>query len=78
MSKSIGQLIKEKRVSKRLKQLELADKADISRNFLSEIENEKTEPGIRSLRRISNALNVSLAELFEESNYQRVGENKTK
>ncbi|TDO77728.1 DNA-binding XRE family transcriptional regulator [Halanaerobium saccharolyticum] len=78
MSKSIGQLIKELRVEKRMRQNELAKKADLSRNYLSEIENENADPSLRALRKITLALDVSMTQIFEESNYEEVGENKSK
>ena len=78
MSKSIGQLIKELRVEKRMRQNELAKKADLSRNYLSEIENENADPSLRALRQITLALDVSMTQIFEESNYEEVGENKSK
>jgi transcriptional regulator with XRE-family HTH domain len=78
VSKSIGQLIKELRVEKRMRQNELAKKADLSRNYLSEIENENADPSLRALRKITLALDVSMTQIFEESNYEEVGENKSK
>jgi len=76
--KSLGQLIKELRVEKRMRQNELAKKADLSRNYLSEIENENADPSLRALRKITLALDVSMTQIFEESNYEEVGENKSK
>lgn len=78
MSKSIGQLIKELRVEKRMRQNELAEKADLSRNYLSEIENENADPSLRALRKITLALDVSMTKIFKESNYEEVGKNKSK
>ena len=78
MRKSLGQLIKELRVEKRMRQNELAKKADLSRNYLSEIENENADPSLRALRKITLALDVSMTQIFEESNYEEVGENKSK
>jgi transcriptional regulator with XRE-family HTH domain len=78
LSKSIGQLIKELRVEKRMRQNELAEKADLSRNYLSEIENENADPSLRALRKITLALDVSMTKIFKESNYEEVGKNKSK
>ena len=44
----------------------LADHAEIAREHLSELENGKKEIGVRTLKRISQALGVSLAVFFEE------------
>lgn len=77
MSKSIGQLIKELRVAKRMGQNELAKKAVLSRSYLSEIENENADPSLRALRKIAISLDVSMTKIFEESNYEDVGANKS-
>lgn len=78
LNKSIGQLIKELRVAKRMQQYELAEKAGLSKNYLSEIENENADPSLRALRKIALALDVSMTQIFRESNYEEVGENKSK
>lgn len=78
MSKSIGQLIKELRVAKRMGQNELAKKSALSRSYLSEIENENADPSLRALRKIAISLDVSMAQIFEESNYEKVGANRSK
>jgi transcriptional regulator with XRE-family HTH domain len=78
LNKSIGQLIKELRVAKRMQQYELAAKAGLSKNYLSEIENENADPSLRALRKIALALDVSMTQIFKESNYEEVGENKSK
>jgi hypothetical protein len=78
LNKSIGQLIKELRVAKRMQQYELAEKAGLSKNYLSEIENENADPSLRALRKITLALDVSMTQIFRESNYEEVGENKSK
>lgn len=78
MSKSIGQLIKELRVAKRMGQNELAKKSALSRSYLSEIENENADPSLRALRKIAISLDVSMAQIFEESNYEEIGANRSK
>jgi len=78
LSKSIGQLIKELRVAKRMGQNELAKKSALSRSYLSEIENENADPSLRALRKIAISLDVSMAQIFEESNYEEIGANRSK
>ena len=44
----------------------LADHAELTREHLSELENGHKEMGIRSLERIVEALEISLAKFFSE------------
>jgi len=43
----------------------LADHAELTREHLSEIERGRKEIGVRTLERVSLALGVSLAKLFD-------------
>lgn len=45
---------------------ELARKTGFSKSFLSQIENNKNSPSIASLKRITQALAISMGELFDE------------
>ncbi|SDC31710.1 MULTISPECIES: helix-turn-helix domain-containing protein [unclassified Candidatus Frackibacter] len=69
MEKSIGQVIKEERRSKNIKQVDLAKKAGISNTYLSDIENERTEPSIKTIRNIARALNIDWTQIFLLINY---------
>jgi transcriptional regulator with XRE-family HTH domain len=46
---------------------EIAEKAKITRSLLSQIENSKANPSIRSLKSIADALNVSIGSFFDDS-----------
>jgi transcriptional regulator with XRE-family HTH domain len=59
----IGKAIKELRKHKNLSQEELGVKASITQAALSQIENGK-RPGIRTLKRISEALEVPVSLLY--------------
>jgi len=54
----LGSIIREVRVHKGMKQIELAKKAEISNTYLSDIENERTSPSLKTLSRIANALEI--------------------
>ncbi|WP_051331005.1 helix-turn-helix domain-containing protein [Aneurinibacillus terranovensis] len=54
------------RNSKDMTQNELAEKAEIAQAYLSEIETGKTIPSIPVLKRIAQALGVTVAELLDE------------
>ncbi len=61
----IGKKIKELRQAKNLTQQALADECDMEKPNLSRIENGNTNPTVRSLWRISNALGVTLKDLTD-------------
>ncbi|MGN1327328.1 MAG: helix-turn-helix domain-containing protein [Clostridia bacterium] len=60
-------LLKKRRLELNMMQTEVAEKADISNNFYSNIERGKTKPSVETLFKICKALNLSLDEIiFEE------------
>ena len=63
---SIGQKIKSTREDQGLTQETLAEKAHISRQGLSELENNHREPTLRVLRKIARALEVDLLTFWPE------------
>lgn len=64
---SIGQKIKNIRKSNKLTQVELAKKANISRSYLADIENDRYNASVDTLKSIANSLDVKLSELIEET-----------
>lgn len=74
MDKSlIGSNIKKVRKSKGITQIELADKAALSRTYLSDIECGRKMPGINAIISISNALGVDTSQIAGESSI--IGKN---
>lgn len=61
---NLGNTIKRVRKKKNIKQIELSNKCNISLTYLSQIENNKKEPALSTLREISNYLNIPLPILF--------------
>ena len=61
----LGTRIKYLREQANLTQEQLADKAGLSIDFVGKIEVNINKPGLRSLIKIANALNVHPKELFE-------------
>jgi transcriptional regulator with XRE-family HTH domain len=59
-SDSMGNRIKKRRAEIGLSLRELADKTDLTASFISQVERNQTKPSIDSLRRIAEALNVSI------------------
>jgi len=62
----IGRKIKEIRVQKKIKLVELAVRAKISKGLLSQIENNRTIPSLPVLLQIINVLEVDYSEFFKE------------
>lgn len=64
---TFGNKIREIRKSKHLSQEELAYKASISAAHLGQIERAQKNPTLDTIHRISNALGLSLQEIFADS-----------
>lgn len=64
---SIGKRIKYLRKSNKFTQVELAKKANISRSYLADIENDRYNASVDTLKSIANNLNVNLSDILEES-----------
>ena len=64
---NIGLRIKELRNQLGLTQAEFAKKANISRTYLSDIENNRYNPSIDTLENIAKHLEVPLSEFFNEN-----------
>jgi transcriptional regulator with XRE-family HTH domain len=60
-----GKNVKYFRFHRRLSQSELAEKADISVTFLSNIERGKMFPKVETLSRLTESLGVDVSELFK-------------
>ncbi len=63
--KSIGKRIKFLRENKGLTQEKLAEKTGLSLDYIGKIEVNINEPGLKSLIKIANALDVHIKELFD-------------
>lgn len=63
---SIGMKIKDLRISKGLTQEELADRCELSKGFISQLERDLTSPSIATLTDILQILGQSLGEFFQD------------
>jgi transcriptional regulator with XRE-family HTH domain len=61
----VGARVREYRTMRRLTLRALGEAAGVSPSFLSQLENGRTDASVGSLRRISMALGVSVADLFD-------------
>lgn len=68
----IGAKLKELRIQKNLTQEELADRTELSKGFISQLERDLTSPSIATLMDILQALGTDLKEFFNEEPEEQV------
>ena len=68
----IGNKLKELRVLKGLTQEELADRSELSKGFISQLERDLTSPSIATLTDILQVLGSSLNEFFYEAPEEQI------
>ena len=68
----IGSKIKELRIAKGLTQEELADRAELSKGFISQVERDLTSPSIATLIDILQCLGTDLKEFFNDTSDEQV------
>jgi len=62
----IGERLKRLRMVNSLTQEELASRADLTKGFISQIENDATSPSIATLKDIVDVFGISMQEFFSE------------
>lgn len=73
----IGRKIKELRIMKGLTQEELADRSELSKGFISQLERDLTSPSISTLTDILLCLGTDLKEFFSDSEDTQIVFRKT-
>ena len=68
----IGEKIKRLRVEKQLTQEELANRCELSKGFISQLENDLTSPSIATLIDILDILGTNLNEFFSEASNEKI------
>ncbi len=68
----LGDKIKELRLGCDLTQEELADRCELSKGYISQLENDLTSPSIATLIDILSALGTSLKEFFQEEEEEKI------
>jgi transcriptional regulator with XRE-family HTH domain len=63
---TVGRTIKFLRVAAGLKQKSLADRLDVTPNYLSLVENDKREPSIAFLKSLADEMGIPLGLMFLE------------
>ena len=72
MDLRIGEKIKSLRLASELTQAELADRASLTKGFISQLENDQSSISVDSLADILDALGVSLSEFFADDSRAQV------
>ncbi len=68
----IGEKIKRLRIEKQLTQEELANRCELSKGFISQLENNLTSPSIATLIDILEILGTNLKEFFNEIDNEKI------
>lgn len=62
----VGKTLKFLRIAKGLKQADLANRLNVSTNYISLVENDKREPSLSLLKELADALDIPVGLLFLE------------
>ncbi|CAI6293016.1 MULTISPECIES: helix-turn-helix domain-containing protein [Bacillus] len=65
---TVGQRIKAIRKERKLTQVQLADKAKLSRSYLADIERDRYNPSLSTLESVAGALGVQVSAIVGEEN----------
>lgn len=68
----IGKRIRELRTLKSLTLEELADRCELTKGFLSQLENDMNTPSIQTLMDITEVLGISMSDFFKEEPYEKI------
>ena len=67
----VGQRIKELRTQIGLSQEALANKADLDRTYVTDVENGRRNISIKNLEKLILALNISMSDFFNAPNFNK-------
>ena len=68
----LGSKIKELRILRQLTQEELADRCELTKGYISQLENGLTSPSISTLVDVLSALGTNLKEFFNDEDEDKV------
>ena len=72
---NLGKKIKQMRNQKGLTQEELADRCELTKGYISQLENNLNSPSIATLTDILSALGSNLSEFFQEETEENICAN---
>lgn len=77
MKENIAEVITHIREARGYSQRELAETAGISHTMLNDIERKRVNPSLKTLRKISDALDIKVSQIFLQAEYgQSVNKKK--
>lgn len=68
----IGEKIKQRRILLGLTQEELANRCELTKGYISQLEHDKTDPSIQTLEIILDVLGLTLGDFFKDSKKQKI------
>ncbi|MDD6142688.1 MAG: XRE family transcriptional regulator [bacterium] len=68
----IGEKLRELRIQRGLTQEELADRCELSKGFISQVERELASPSIATLKDMLECLGVTLQQFFSDSSKEKI------
>lgn len=68
VAKEVGKIVRHARENEKITQKKLAERIDISRNYISDIECGRYVPSVETLISIANVLNIDLNLLKNDGN----------
>ena len=68
----VGQRIKELRKTILLSQESLANKADVDRTYVTDVENGRRNVSVEILERLIKALEVTVSEFFDSKEFKKI------
>ncbi len=68
----LGAKLRDMRQSKNLTQEELADRCELTKGYISQLENDLTSPSIATLCDLLNALGSNLSDFFHEESEEKI------
>jgi len=71
IKEKVGQRIRELRRQQELSQEALANKSEVDRTYMTDVENGRRNVSIEVLERIVAALEISIAEFFDTKAFKR-------
>ncbi|PNQ81927.1 helix-turn-helix domain-containing protein [Paenibacillus sp. F4] len=63
---SIGEILKRERKKKKITQLELSQKANMSRSYIADIERDRYNPSVETLTSLARALEINPSVFFND------------
>lgn len=69
---NLGKKIHQRRILLGLTQQELADRCELTKGYISQLENDKTSPSIETLIHILEVLGISIGDFFSEESEKEI------